>query len=71
MISFKFEPSYSCTFLLSLSNDEVSESKTLRRSHLQSYSSIVDCVLSPPLEVLGEGSLSYYYYYYHWAEVIA
>lgn len=70
MISFKFEPSYSCTLLLSLSNDEVSESKTLRRSRLQSYSSIADPVLSPPLEGVGEGSISYYYYY-HWAEVIA
>lgn len=72
MISFKFEPIYSRTFLLSLSNDEVSESKALRRSHLQSYSSIADPVLSPPLEGSGEGSISYYYYYYyHWAEVIA
>lgn len=71
MISFKFEPSYSCTFLLSLSNDEVSESRTLRRSHLQSYSSIANPVLSPPLEGVGEGSISYYYYHHHWAEVIA
>lgn len=32
VISSKFGPSYLCTFLLSLSDDEVSESETLRRS---------------------------------------
>lgn len=52
VISSKFGPSYLCTFLLSLSDDEVSESETLRRSFPE-----LTLFSPPPCRVEGENRL--------------